>query len=276
MRFLFVVLCFLFLPSVAFAGGQNCNDLRSSADVMGCLSTQNEQVQDQLNEIFDIVSQQSQADDLAVLKEVQAQWLVYRDMECAHQTGVFETQSLQRLENLRCLNRLTQERIAALKQVIKNEALGFMTGEVSDAPRWMNALAQDYPNVYWRYGERISGDFNCDDADEQIMTGVEMNSEVGGPEMVVAISDNPVMGLPKSQLLKLSLHSFAVCGAQIKIDQVSLDIVMDGVDDQVDSEDGRQCDVALKVSAEECGVEYIAWDGEKYSLQGQQQIMAKK
>jgi len=205
-----VVFCAVFLMSVPYvfagSGSENCEKARSSADVMACLSRQYESAQKDLNRAFDRLGLERSVEDLAEIKNLQARWLEYRDMACQQETGHLETESLQRLESLRCMNRLTQERIIAINNTLKNKSESEDLGEAAAQPRWMNALASDHPDIFWRYGDRISGDIDCDEEAEYMMSGLRLDVKMGVVHPVLSISENPQTGRPVSDVINVPVR----------------------------------------------------------------------
>ncbi|MEZ5815255.1 MAG: lysozyme inhibitor LprI family protein [Alphaproteobacteria bacterium] len=192
------------LPVSAFAGAavKDCNKAQSSADVMRCLNAQYEIVQEELNTVFDRLTGQKSGEELVQVKRIQTHWLEYRTLACAQETAVLEGESLKRLETLRCKNRLTQERIVALQNALHKDDVRAVIGEAAAQPRWMNALAVDYPDVFWRYGGRVSVDLDCDGENEYIMSGLKFDKQDIDYKTVVSISENPVTGRPQSFVLE--------------------------------------------------------------------------
>jgi uncharacterized protein YecT (DUF1311 family) len=204
-----LVLSFLvafLLPVSAFAGAavKDCNKAQSSADVMRCLNDQYETIQGELNAAFDRLTGQKSGEELVQVKRIQAHWLEYRTLACAQETAVLDGESLKRLETLRCKNRLTQERIVALQNALHKDDVRAVAviGEAAAQPRWMNALAVDYPDVFWRYGGRVSGDLDCDGEDEYVMSGLKFDRQDLDYKTVVSISENPATGRPQSFVLE--------------------------------------------------------------------------
>ena len=194
---------FIGWSSLSLAAGDACEKARSSADVMKCLTRQLDAAQETLNSVFDDLSMQNSGEDLVEIKDIQADWLSYRERECALETGDLETESLKRLENLRCLNRLTQARIETLQRSLKTQDDFEALGEAAAPPRWMNALANDHPDVFWAYGAQIEGDLDCDGESEHIMSGLRSSEDFMEVFPVVSISESPLTGRPKSTVIEL-------------------------------------------------------------------------
>lgn len=264
---LLVFLFTLCLPFSAYAD-QACDTPRSSADVMRCLTQQNQKAEADLNKAYGVLSLQSQGDGLKRLENTQKQWLMYRDLECAMESDISEKQSLNRLENLRCLNRLTEERVGALEYSLKAENDARIIGEVSAQPRWMNALASDYPNVLWRYNDRIEGDFDCDGDAEYVMSGLQVTIDGQDTRPVVMVSENPEIGRPMSSIVSYTDamddpdSGAQSCGKILDLKSVE-SLVGDGADTEADT---AGCSQAIGVSAQDCPMRLLRWTGEAYGF----------
>lgn len=203
-RFLYILFLIPYvfaLPALA----EECDKARSSADVMKCLTKVNQRVETELNRVFDALSIQSEADALTRIKETQAQWLDYRNSNCDQETAKFDAESLKRIEGLRCRNRLTRERITAIENATEESVQDRIVGEAPGQSRWMNALAEDYPDVFWHYGARIEGDTDCDGDMEHVMSGLRVDAQSGELLPVISVSENPATGRPHSVVVIVPL-----------------------------------------------------------------------
>lgn len=145
----------------------------------------------------------------------------------------------------------------------------------------MNVLANDYPDIFWRYGNSRSADLDCDGADEQIMTGIavahvqdavtigeqdireEGHHEI---EMVIAISENPQTGRPKSRLFRVPVSEKVTDAPHLCRPSVRLDIVERSATKAAD--EGRTgCAKALEVADPVCKPLQIFWNGKDYVLE---------
>lgn len=189
-------------PLQGFASGA-CDSARSTADVISCESTQHKHIEGLLNEAFSAADKASADEELESLKDIQKKWLEYRDQECALESDQVEDGSLKRLQELRCLNRINEERIGALDTM--NEDTATKPIDIKAQPRWMNALANDYPDVFWRFGESLSLDLDCDAEDEVIMTGLRIAPKTDALMAIIAITEKPDTGRPQSETFSLFL-----------------------------------------------------------------------
>jgi len=267
MRTLFLsVLVVLLSPVQGFAGpgGNDCDKARSSADVMKCLSAQYEAAQEELNKAFDVLSLQNTDEALAEIKDIQTHWLEYRTLECAQETSALETESLKRLESLRCMNRLTQERVVALQSALQNVESETVVGEAAASPRWMNALANDNPHAFWRYGERIEGDLDCDGESEHIMSGLKVVAETGAMKPIVSISENPATGRPESIVVPVESsgeEEDVTCGLLMETQYVQQAEEEAAEGEELES---KACQNHLIVTLANCVATNLSWDGEMY------------
>ena len=167
-------LILLFVCVLAFSASYNgpaysqrhtgyCDQAASTADALDCVNRHNKDTQEILSTVFKEIIDGQEGEVKAKLSEAQKNWIIYRDAQCQWEAGLSETPSLRRVYELSCLTDMTERRIKLLESVKMQ-------------PRWMNALAHDYPDIYWRYGEWQSADLNCDEEDEQIMTGLSVHS----------------------------------------------------------------------------------------------------
>ncbi len=264
MRTLFLSFLLMLLASVQSFAAQDCDKARSSADVMKCLTRQHEAAKKDLNAVFDKFVGQTPTEGLAEIKDIQARWLEYRDLECAQEAADFEAESLKRLESLRCMNRLTLERVSAIEKSFQNEKEAAVIGEAAAQPRWMNALAEDNPDIFWRYGARTSGDLDCDGEAEQIMSGAHVANE-GAVKPVVSISDNPSTGRPESAVVTLELmdeDEAATCGLLTKLQYIQ----QAAEDPAGEEQETKACQNHLIVTAENCAGLKLIWNGESYGF----------
>ena len=201
--------CFLLLslvwPSSIALANEDCQTASTSADVMRCLTHNHEKAQETLNQVFRALSTKKSGEALKDIETLQKLWIEYRDQECAAEVEALSTEALKRIEGLKCQARLTRERITAIQRTVASETGSPTLGEPPNAqqPRWINALAEQYQDVYWQYGGTHNGDLDCDGDDEFVLSGIVFNEEVSDYETVLAISENPHTGKPQNTLLNL-------------------------------------------------------------------------
>jgi uncharacterized protein YecT (DUF1311 family) len=213
--FLFLSLLFVFgelLPGKAYAQrhGGYCDAAESTADTLDCVNRHKNDVQDRLNEVYNTLSMQQEAEkSKTALGDAQQAWIGYRDAQCKWESGLAGNPSLERIYELSCITLLTNMRTELLATTSERE-LEEEPREFGAHPRWINVLAHEYPDVFWRYGNWTKADLDCDGEDEQIITGVSFKQEQDSeqaPSLIVAISENPAIGKPSSFLLRIALRA---------------------------------------------------------------------
>ncbi|MCB9990233.1 MAG: DUF1311 domain-containing protein [Rhodospirillales bacterium] len=288
MRYFLVVLSFCVLAFAATFNGPPafsqrhmgyCDRADSTADTLDCINRHNQDVQKKLNDVFTDIAAGQSDETKALLNDAQKNWIPYRNAQCAWEASLTETASLKRVYELSCLTAMTDRRVALLEAVQSREAQE-EPREFSAQPRWMNALAHDHPQIFWRYGEWKSADLDCDGHDEQVMTGLSVaqtqevviekdavsEAQRQDIEVVVAISENPPTGRPKAALLRLpvtpKLDTPHICRPAIRID------IKDRKTEQADDEEkmaGDGCKM-LEISDRTCTPLSISWDEKSYVL----------
>lgn len=184
---------------------EDCQTASTSADVMRCLTHNKEKADEALNHVFKTLSTKKSGEALKDIEDLQKLWIEYRDQECAAEVEALSSEALKRIEGLKCQTRLTRERIAAIQKTVVSETGSPSLGEPPNAqqPRWINALAEQYQDVYWQYGGTNSDDLDCDGEKEFVLSGLVFNQEASDYETVLAISENPPTGKPQNTLLNM-------------------------------------------------------------------------
>ncbi len=275
----------LFVCSLAFSAAFNgaavaqrhiddCDQADSTADAFGCVNRRNQDIQEKLNQVFEAIIATQDEETKAMLGAAQKNWIIYRDAQCEWESGLTDTASLKRVYELSCLASMTERRVKLLESVQMREK-ETSPREFGAQPRWMNALAHDYPDIFWRYGEWQSADMDCDDEDEQIMTGLSVariqdsvtigDDEVAEDahhevEIVIAVSENPKTGRPKATLFRLPV-SDKYDGAHLCRPAINLEVI-----DDPSKSDEVACGKALQINDKSCEPLIIYWDGSGYVL----------
>lgn len=209
MRTQFTYLLFLVLiwPVSALAS-DDCATAQTSADVMRCVNQNHERAEASLNDAYKNLSMKKTGEPLEGMESLQKLWIEYRDRECGAETAPLASESLKRLEGLKCKTRLTLARIDALQKTLAAETGASMPGEppTTQQPRWINALSEEHQDVYWHYGGYTNGDLDCDDEGEFVIAGLMYDGETAEHKSVIAVSENPSTGKPTSILLSLPEH----------------------------------------------------------------------
>ena len=181
MRYFFVIflagaLAVFTYSGVAQSAGQafrHCEHAQNTTDILGCVKIRHDKAQEKLNTVFEKVLGQQPADqeeNLSTLRAAQKDWIVYRNQQCSWETQQVETESLKRIQELDCLAELTEQRTGVLSSSLKQEENAEAETEglekYSAFPRWMNVVARENPDVFWRYGDHMRVDLDCDGQDE--------------------------------------------------------------------------------------------------------------
>ena len=158
-----------------------CEDAQSTADSMACIKKRHDNAQKHLNTTFEkiIKTQGENKDNIQALNDAQTNWLSYRDQECKWATQQVENESLHRIEELACLTTLTQQRIRILEETLSRQQAENVK-EYGTFPRWMNVVAKNYPSIFWRYGDQLDVDLDCDKQNEKIMAGQKSRTRTYG------------------------------------------------------------------------------------------------
>lgn len=266
-------------PAFSQRHAQGCDKADSTAAALDCVNRQNQLTQEKLSQTFKATVEGQSEEARAMLNEAQKDWIIYRDAQCKWEAGLSEAPALARVAELSCLNALTEGRIAILESV-RNRAEDKSPREFSDQPRWMNVLAGDYPDIFWRYGAWQSADLDCDEEDEQIMTGIAVarvqdSVEIGDGqakeeghhevEMVIAVSENPLTGRPKSKLLRIPVSESKTDAPHLCRPSVRLEVV----DRPSGAEGGTTgaCSRMLQIADPVCPSLNIYWNGKTYVLE---------
>ena len=222
--------------------------------MMACAKVQFDGAQTDLNQVYDgLVKLHGDNEDLLErLKSTQSAWLAYRDAECVAQVDQVETQSLKPLTKLSCEGLLTQQRLSVL-QGGKEKTVD----EVEALPRWVNVLAADYADVFWRYGSHTQVDLNCDSQKEEIMSGVKLNPS-GLPEVILAVVENPSSGRPRISDFTFAKRDDGICGSDLVFETLPMPVAQD---------DLGACPVSLHVHDKACDGSYaLRLEGKMFSF----------
>lgn len=212
-----------------------CDSVESTADMQSCVNTHNEAAKEKLNSVYKDLVDHIGKEEVSAVSSAQKEWREFRDTQCAYEASLTPNEALRRVYELSCLTELTEDRSHHLAALKAREESG-MPWELGDQPRWVNILTNKYPHVYWRYGEWMSVDLNCDDRKEDVMIGLDVKSGQEQSTLIIAVADNPVTGKPKASLFKVPLYSeipdtapvtegaeekIHLCGADVKLALIS-------------------------------------------------------
>jgi uncharacterized protein YecT (DUF1311 family) len=285
---LWLFVCVLLLAAYEDAAAQryvrDCAYARSTVDTLTCVKQRAETAQKHLNELYKKILN-TQPDHIEVsLGETQQGWIAYRNSQCLWEAEYAET-GYEKIYELSCLASLTEQRVAALNAI--NEVQSRTAPrEFSSHPRWMNALADDYPDVLWRYSQWLQADVDCDGEQEEVMTGVVMQSrdfpavpsesqekedivsDVTIPlyraEAVIALSENMGTGRPKTRIFRLPVGENEQTMFFCNMPQELTEIVIEENSEHAEQEES--CTTQIKVSDGECIPATVFWDGEQYQI----------
>lgn len=282
MHFLLSAILFLTIgfgaPAIAQPNG--CDKAKSTAETLDCLNRHKTAVQDQLQSIYDKLQKKAGADPAwqKSLSETQTAWLAYRIKECAWETASSEAPALEKIYEISCINRLTEQRIEALAAILHRSEENSQTPEFGPTPRWLNVLAEDYPAIFWRQSSLLSADLDCDNHNEQVIPGIRVSSGgtgAAGPETIVAhiaIAQNPVTGRPRIKTIELPVTGTDTENSGPHL--CSTDIRLTLTDYPASTEEkpqetapvAHQCTNLLQVSDAVCPPVLIHWNGTSYAI----------
>jgi len=263
----------------------HCDLTESTASAQACLKKHLDEAQDRLNEVYEELSSTLETEDLQELKRLQQNWLTYRDEECAWEAGRTETASLQQVYELSCKARLTESRAEQLEITLADMEEPGVQRQFGTFPRWVNVVAKDYPDIFWKYGQRQSMDLDCDEIEEYVMAGVilkpyktdtqdEKDSQASllhTAEVAVVVAENPAIGRPQTSLFKypVSTHSEeqVLCAADVTLTPFEKsERKVETEDETAGSEVKKECRAGLKIQTGNCTPIHIHWTGKGYDL----------
>ncbi len=251
----------------------HCKNAEHTADILTCLNKRSDASAAKLNKVYERVEAAQSADMIALLKLAQAEWIKYRDGQCGWAKVQAENESLYRIEELSCLITLAEQRREVLEQFSASAGEeGKIDEEQMTFPRWMNVVAHQNPAVYWRYGDHVSADLNCDGQDEEILLGQTMKAVANNegetahytPHSVLAVVSNPAMGKPEAAIVPLEMVASEgkVCAPKISF------IASEKADPARGEEDAGavvpRCTATLEIAAKGCASQTLRWMGGKY------------
>ncbi|MEM6781761.1 MAG: lysozyme inhibitor LprI family protein [Pseudomonadota bacterium] len=291
MRFLFLFVLMLLVSSNASAEISAhiayCDEADSTAALQDCVNKHHASAQERLNTAYEKVTAELEEEDLNILRDIQAQWIAYRDAECAWESSRVETEGLMKIYELSCEARMTEDRAALLEATYDNEDQDNQS-ELSGFPRWMNALTEDHPDVFWRFGERERLDLNCDGNEDVVMLGAAVSRvqklEVSETEMqedeqgrtphamdvVVSITENPPTGRPTSQLFRLpiteTLDGPSLCSEKVSLAVITKENEEAELAEGEEVEEVLTCNQHIEIQAKQCDPVTLSWSGKDYVL----------
>ncbi|MGB0719840.1 MAG: lysozyme inhibitor LprI family protein [Bdellovibrionales bacterium] len=237
-----------------------CKTVKNSMDEVACAKEKYDQSVERLNGIYDSIQSSQSEQHLGVFRNAQQRWIAYRDDECAWEASGGGGESLNRFTELECLIGVTNARSDALQkfyipmdadQVLDENPAP--SRRLIESPRWLNALSDSYPDVFWQYSKRFEADLNCDERPVYIIPGVRFGDQ---PVPVFAIADNPALGLPQSALFDVMGDEAQICDTQSQYEIV-----------ETASKADDSCFRRLRISNPSCGVFDFYRQGSGYILE---------
>lgn len=248
---------------------ETCDRSASTADLTACLAEKYEEAQQALNDVYKTAIEASETpEQLALLKEAQKLWVMYRNAQCEHEPEG-QVESERRVRNLTCMMALTDRRTSYLTtghHHTPGEAFAVQT-------RWLNALAEDYPDIFWQYGTQITGDINCDGRQDKILAGMKRVAapEIGPDQVkesskvnaVMAVIDSLGAGRPVARLIELNAPHNESCGF---IRRINYKAVKKESQIQESLPGDARCSARVEVDLKGCGIAILRAEDTSYRL----------
>lgn len=248
MRLFLLIFAFFLTTTDVYAGEKFCEKADSTAATQACLKRHLDSAQGKLNKVYEQLAATLDEEQQNSLKSLQQKWIDYRDSACTWEQEQSESPSLQKLNELSCLVRITTDRKDILMAIYEHDVKSDIPREYGSFPRWMNVVAKDHPNVAWFYGSREAADLNCDESEEYTMTGLDKKGQ-----LVYAVVRNPEIGRAQADLFTFSNDENAECGSEPSF----LKVVKSA------DEEGN-CPSEITVKRKGCDDSKIVWTGKKF------------
>lgn len=282
-----VILCGFQSKAEAQGHSLYCSQAESTAASQKCLQRHLDTAQNRLNGIYQGLNKVVEGEALTALKELQANWLTYRDAECMWEASLSENPSLKRMNELSCLARITEDRADILSVALNDERNAGdaieTQREYGSFPRWMNVIAKQEPKAYWDYKDRTRFDLDCDGDDEYVMTGVSIketgNSGLYSALYHVAVAENPPIGTPVATVFDFSIGDVEaesnICTATPILRYIAED--QEAADTEGVSEENHEaCTARFTLKSKNCAEQVIYWSGKEYTLEKPEEILQKE
>jgi len=256
---LFFVCVFILNP--AFAQSDNkgfCEQAQSTADLVACIGDHYNSEIKRMGDEFEIVLENHSDDPefINAIESNQQTWITTRNQSCANEANIYQGGSLERVQELNCLARLTSNRVNHLKNLVVEGDHDEVIREYSAIPRWVNVLRSDYSDIFWRFAGTQDMDIDCDGVNEKIVQGLRPNDN--GYESLLAIADSRITGRPTAHLL--SFNADNECRVKNNYNFITLPAPKP-VDGQV------QCTHHVEIQTENCGDYLMKRGDEGYTLE---------
>ena len=236
-----------------------CENAKNTADEIACAQSRYDVAQDDLNATFESAFEEIEAENQGDFRADQQRWVAYRDAKCDWEShGDEDGEGVQRLHELECRLRETQERIAVFEN--DEETVEVEETEILSTPRWLNTVSEARRDVFWNVSARMNGYFNCDDVQDYFLEGVSFSDDEALP--LVAIVEDTPNGLPRSWVFDLprSLETLdeteEICGVDWDISSV-----------RIESDEEEVCEFAFQLTNAVCGEYNLQWHNETFNLE---------
>lgn len=250
MRIFLLIFAFFLTTSDSYAAQKFCEKADSTAATQACLKRHLDSAQGKLKKVYEKLSSTLDEQQQNSLKALQQKWIDYRDSACIWEQEQSESPSLQKLNELSCLVRITTDRKDILMAIYEHDVKSDMPREYGSFPRWMNVVAKDHPNVAWFYGKREAVDLNCDNSDEYTMNGLNKKGQT-----VYAVIRNPEIGRAQTDVFAFPSDEDSKCSSE-----PSFSKVVKAADED------KNCPSEITVKRKGCDDSKIIWTGKKFEF----------
>ena len=259
-----------------------CTGSDSTAATAKCLNRHLGWAQNRLNKSYEKLSAALEGENLESLRVLQKDWLAYRDGQCEWESRQTEVSSLERVNKLSCLARMSEDRADLLAAMIVDEEMEGYAQKFGGFPRWMNVLAKDKPEVFWSYGKRLRADLDCDSENEMVFTGLlagelddvstgegEKGPKAHGLTLMLAIAENPPTGRPQTYILPFVVGT-DICSASASLsvqEEISEEGDSSSQEAKEEPEENKKCGARLTLAPKGCDPVSVIWSGKTYEIE---------
>lgn len=258
------------ITTQSFANAQEhlsyCEGVKSTAEILKCVNYHLEDAQTRLGMAFQELAKSAKTDeDKELIQDAQNYWLSYRDAQCELEKKQSENPGFERIYELSCLATMTEQRAEQLSMSLFNSNRK-ETREFGTFPRWMNVLAHENPDIFWRYGYHHTHDMDCDGKNEHVISGIKITSSENNADenqtsypqlsIIIAIAENPATGKPETQIIPIPATGSNNCKISPLLDLTFI------------SEDSTEklCGEYLVINKNKCGQHRINLKENMYDL----------
>ena len=254
MKSILIPLFIIFVvPSIALAQEKHkgfCQKAETTVDLIDCIGTHYKSEVSHMNDLYQklLTATPDNHQFTKNLKDNQSQWIAYRDSICNIEGSIYEGGSLERVQQMDCMTRVTSDRAAHFTKM----ATAINVNEIpvfTAPPRWKNVLINNYPNIFWRMGETQSFDADCDGDYEKIIEGLQKNIENNTLQTVFAVAETPITGRPSATLLTIDWDQS--CTGESFIASPSTEL--------------ENCTMQIKTNNQKCNIYELSFDKDSKS-----------